>query len=283
MVMPGRSYTFTGNSSLNKYRFGFNGQERETELNPSITSAEYWMYDGRLGRRWNVDPVLYPWNGGYTTFESNPIIYSDPNGDRVGPVPVTVRPVSAPRANTLPHPGISHHTYYNPRPALTYPVYKPGYDIERYMKDPSYARKIIQEISINSYARDIVKNSNSPLLKPLNAEETEERTRMLLPSYKAAKEKEESGQYLYRFDTRSPEEIIKAGGFESKGFDMNLYDHALGWSADESGYISTTKSENVANDFSAGKAGYIYTIKMQKTAIDVNAVLGARSPRILKN
>jgi len=64
------------------YRYGFNGQEREQQLNQSVTSAEYWFYDGRLGRRWNVDPVLYPWNGGYTCFNSIPILYADPNGDQ---------------------------------------------------------------------------------------------------------------------------------------------------------------------------------------------------------
>jgi hypothetical protein len=57
-----------------------NGQERETQLNPSITSAEYWMYDGRLRRRRNVDPVLYPWHGGYTCFNSNQIMFADPLG-----------------------------------------------------------------------------------------------------------------------------------------------------------------------------------------------------------
>lgn len=63
-----------------RYRFGFNGQERQTELGPSYTTAEYWMYDGRLGRRWNVDPVIKPWRSSYDAFSNNPLIYIDPLG-----------------------------------------------------------------------------------------------------------------------------------------------------------------------------------------------------------
>ncbi len=63
------------------YRFGFNGQERETEINPSVTTAEYWEYDGRLGRRWNKDPKPNPSISVYATFENNPILYKDTDGD----------------------------------------------------------------------------------------------------------------------------------------------------------------------------------------------------------
>jgi hypothetical protein len=64
-----------------RYRYTFNGQEQENELNPSITSALYWMYDGRLGRRWNVDPRPNPSVSSYATFANNPIIFSDLLGD----------------------------------------------------------------------------------------------------------------------------------------------------------------------------------------------------------
>jgi hypothetical protein len=63
------------------YRYGFNGQERETEINPSVTSAEYWFYDGRLGRRWNLDPVKKPWQSDYACFSNSPIWKVDPDGD----------------------------------------------------------------------------------------------------------------------------------------------------------------------------------------------------------
>jgi RHS repeat-associated protein len=69
-------------SGVGAYRYGFNGQEKETELDESTTSAEYWMYDGRLGRRWNVDPMTkkYGWQSPYATFNNNPIFFNDPSG-----------------------------------------------------------------------------------------------------------------------------------------------------------------------------------------------------------
>lgn len=39
------------------------------------------MYDTRLGRRWNVDPVLTPNESPYLCFGGSPILYTDPNGD----------------------------------------------------------------------------------------------------------------------------------------------------------------------------------------------------------
>jgi len=42
------------------YRYGFNGQEKTDELKGSGNhyTAEFWEYDSRLGRRWNVDPMF---------------------------------------------------------------------------------------------------------------------------------------------------------------------------------------------------------------------------------
>ncbi len=53
MTMPGRNY-----KAGSGYRFGFNGQERSTEINDNSFTAEFWQYDARIGRRWNVDPVF---------------------------------------------------------------------------------------------------------------------------------------------------------------------------------------------------------------------------------
>jgi hypothetical protein len=67
------------------YRFSFNGQEKESEINQSITSAEFWMYDGRLGRRWNREPLIekYPFLSSYACFQNNPILFSDPDGQDI--------------------------------------------------------------------------------------------------------------------------------------------------------------------------------------------------------
>jgi RHS repeat-associated protein len=70
------------NFSSDKYRYGFNGQEKSTEIDPhgNNMTAEFWQYDARLGRRWNVDPVVKVWESPYAAFANNPINNIDPNG-----------------------------------------------------------------------------------------------------------------------------------------------------------------------------------------------------------
>lgn len=53
--MPGRSF------NLGSYRFGHNGQESDAEISGSWGNhytAEYWMMDSRILRRWEPDPVV---------------------------------------------------------------------------------------------------------------------------------------------------------------------------------------------------------------------------------
>ncbi len=33
-----------------------------------------------MGRRWNIDPISYPWQSQYSAFNDNPIYYADPSG-----------------------------------------------------------------------------------------------------------------------------------------------------------------------------------------------------------
>jgi hypothetical protein len=78
MIMPGRN----GNS--NSYRYGFNGQENDNEISNvqgANTTAAYWEYDSRLGRRWNIDPVFKPWQSTYSCLSNSPISRIDPHGD----------------------------------------------------------------------------------------------------------------------------------------------------------------------------------------------------------
>lgn len=81
MVMEGRKYQ--SETFENKYRYGFNGQEQSDELDEGGNSytAEYWQYDARLARRWNIDPVAIEWESSYATFRNNPIVLNDPDGD----------------------------------------------------------------------------------------------------------------------------------------------------------------------------------------------------------
>jgi RHS repeat-associated protein len=87
-----RPYYYPFGSSLNTrsfstgsgFRFGFNTQEKDKEIynNYETYTATFWEYDGRLGRRWNVDPEaderesLTPYN----SMSNNPINRIDPNG-----------------------------------------------------------------------------------------------------------------------------------------------------------------------------------------------------------
>ena len=50
------------------YRYFFNGQEADNEIygEGNSLSAEFWQYDTRLGRRWNVDPKYTPMLSSYS-------------------------------------------------------------------------------------------------------------------------------------------------------------------------------------------------------------------------
>lgn len=61
-----------------------NGQENDDEItgnHGTHTSAMYWEYDSRLGRRWNLDPKPIKGISDYACFANNPILLSDVNGD----------------------------------------------------------------------------------------------------------------------------------------------------------------------------------------------------------
>lgn len=74
--MPGRRFSEGG------YRYGFGGQEKDNEVsgNGNSYTAEFWQYDPRIGRRWNVDLIILPWQSSYATFNNNPIVFIDPKG-----------------------------------------------------------------------------------------------------------------------------------------------------------------------------------------------------------
>lgn len=74
--MPGRNWI----STVGGYRYSHNGHEKEDEIFAGAQSAEYWMYDSRLGRRWEQDPIRKPWESPYATFGNNPIYFADPFG-----------------------------------------------------------------------------------------------------------------------------------------------------------------------------------------------------------
>lgn len=68
MQMPGRK------ASTSKYKYGFQGQEKDDEIkgNGNSVNFKYRMHDPRLGRFFAVDPLAssYPWNSPYA-FQEN--------------------------------------------------------------------------------------------------------------------------------------------------------------------------------------------------------------------
>lgn len=70
-------------SAPKNYRFGFNTQEKDDEVYGAgnLNTAEFWEYDTRIGRRWNLDPVPDESESQYAVNKNNPIQYNDPDGD----------------------------------------------------------------------------------------------------------------------------------------------------------------------------------------------------------
>ncbi|MBC7510216.1 MAG: hypothetical protein H7320_15950, partial [Ferruginibacter sp.] len=67
------------------YRYGFNGQEKSDDVTVGNTTAEYWEYDSRIGRRWNVEPLInkYPYLSSYVALANTPVNVKDPDGKDV--------------------------------------------------------------------------------------------------------------------------------------------------------------------------------------------------------
>lgn len=64
------------------YRFAFNGMEADNEISGigNTYTASFWQYDPRIGRRWNIDPVINEWESAYATFHNSPVSFADPEG-----------------------------------------------------------------------------------------------------------------------------------------------------------------------------------------------------------
>jgi len=75
-----KSRAFQG---FREFRYGFGSQEKDNEVSgdENSTTAEYWQYDTRLGRRFNMDPRPNSSLSSYSTFSNNPIYFIDIKGD----------------------------------------------------------------------------------------------------------------------------------------------------------------------------------------------------------
>jgi RHS repeat-associated protein len=79
MLMVGRKY-----SSMNSYRYGFNGKENDNEVKGEGAQQDYGMrfYDPRLGKFLSVDPLAssYPWYTPYQFAGDTPVWAIDVDG-----------------------------------------------------------------------------------------------------------------------------------------------------------------------------------------------------------
>ena len=67
------------------HRYGFNTQEIETEISGARNhyTAQFWEYDSRTARRWELDPKPIVSESAYSVLMVNPVLYLDLNGDSV--------------------------------------------------------------------------------------------------------------------------------------------------------------------------------------------------------
>ncbi len=83
MLIVGRSF-----ESGSGYRYGFNGKENDDEINGNNNAIDFGarVYDSRLGRWFNTDPMKnkYPNLSPYNFTMNNPILLTDVNGEDVG-------------------------------------------------------------------------------------------------------------------------------------------------------------------------------------------------------
>ncbi|MBN4081587.1 RHS repeat-associated core domain-containing protein [bacterium AH-315-C07] len=81
-AMPGRT------SNTTDYRYGFNGMEKDDELNGSGNSYDFGarIYDPRVGRWLSLDPLMdkYPDLSGYNFTSNNPVLFVDYDGKDYG-------------------------------------------------------------------------------------------------------------------------------------------------------------------------------------------------------
>ncbi len=73
------------NFDTNETRFGFNGMEKDYEVENGNYASQFWEYGSRLGIRWNTDPVLEASMSPYACFANNPMMFDDPDGDSPNP------------------------------------------------------------------------------------------------------------------------------------------------------------------------------------------------------
>jgi RHS repeat-associated protein len=104
MEMPGRKWQ----GSTDEYRYSHNEQEKENAIFANAQSAEYRMYDSRIGRRWERDPIIDPSLPPYATFDNNPIYFADLSGLEGDPVVAKKGDATGAQGSSAPNGGVKN-------------------------------------------------------------------------------------------------------------------------------------------------------------------------------
>jgi len=74
---------FEASKTEDKYKFGYNGQEKESEIGNDDYDFGARIYDGRIGRWISSDPLAYQLSSTspYCSFNNNPIAFVDDGGE----------------------------------------------------------------------------------------------------------------------------------------------------------------------------------------------------------
>ncbi len=150
MLMPEKKYQASATSS---YRYGLNGQEKSTEINENSYTAEFWEYDSRIGRRFNLDPKPNTSISPYVAFENNPIWFGDPLGDsivdpnRTRAVNVYIVGKNRDKTNDMSAKRLQKTAEKNPENSIY---------IESDQLDKSTADEIIKRLGADGYVKTLV-------------------------------------------------------------------------------------------------------------------------------
>ena len=76
-VIDSFKYSQRLNNNLTRKMRASVGKDNEVSGEGNSYTAEFWQYDSRLGRRFNLDPKPNPSTSEYACFNNNPIFYTD--------------------------------------------------------------------------------------------------------------------------------------------------------------------------------------------------------------
>ena len=277
------------NNTINgtDHPYGFGGKEEQNELGLGWLDITARNYNPAIGRWMNLDPLAEDMrrHSPYNYAFNNPIYFMDPDG---------MAPVGCPSCETEEDWNAYYSQGYNTAAQLgVLGTASDGENTFNWVKQNDilttghneegrtlfYIKGKLQDLDRHTSRLDALSSLVADALMP---ESPGKLFKFFGKFFKGGGDEAAEAvgnvtdDVVYRGDTRSPETIFQEG-FSPQGNQMDLFDHAAGYSVDNSGYVATSISENSAQRF-AGADGYVYTIDNPSNGIDVNKALGSKSP-----